>query len=165
LEAGLDNAAYSSVQNRHGKQCFLGKSGHENTLRASAGHPTTCHPGPRAVRPNRGEAIMRPSTMIYLKTPVVGTKHTVLTGFMKRLGSSRLARAFFKTKSVLKNDPYLLILLANQEFDEGRKEQAIYLIEAAYEAFDQRKNIPLLRDLNHKLTNVPGNIAVGLSLT
>ncbi len=34
-------------------------------------------------------------------------------------------------------DPYLFVLLANQEFGEQRPEQAKSLIEAAYLAYDQ----------------------------
>jgi hypothetical protein len=36
-----------------------------------------------------------------------------------------------------KTDAYLLVLLADQELTEGREEQARYLVEAAYEYFDQ----------------------------
>jgi hypothetical protein len=88
---------------------------------------------------------MRHQAVIPLREPVAETKYTVLTGFMKRFGSGRFGRALFKPPPITENDPYLLILLADQELGEGREEQARYLVEAAYEAFDQKSNICIFR--------------------
>ena len=88
---------------------------------------------------------MRPQAVIHLNEAIAETKYTVLTGLMKRLSSGRFARALFKAPSVTENDPYVLVLLADQELDEGREEQARYLVEAAYEAFDQKSNICVFR--------------------
>ena len=88
---------------------------------------------------------MRLQAVVNLNEPVTETKYTVLTGLMKRFSSGRFTRALFKVPTVTENDPYLLILLADQELDEGREEQARYLVEAAYEAFDQRSNICIFR--------------------
>jgi hypothetical protein len=38
------------------------------------------------------------------------------------------------------NDPFLFILLADQELVDGREQQARYLVEAAYEAFDRKSD-------------------------
>ena len=40
-------------------------------------------------------------------------------------------------------EPYLLILLADQELDDGREEQARYLVEAAYHIFDLTTEPPV----------------------
>ena len=61
-----------------------------------------------------------------------------ITGLIKCLGSGKFKRAFLKTPHKADTDPYLLVLLADQELDDGREEQARYLIEAAYEFFDKR---------------------------
>lgn len=37
---------------------------------------------------------------------------------------------------MLKLDLHVLLLLADQEFFEGREERALYLVEAAYKVFD-----------------------------
>jgi hypothetical protein len=127
-------------------QCLSGRSHHETALQAFAGQSSiTCHAGRLFVHPDREEVGMRPQAVIPLNEPAAEAKYTVLTGLMKRLGSGRFARALFKAPPVTENDPYLLILLADQELDEGREEQARYLVEAAYEAFDQRSNICVFR--------------------
>jgi hypothetical protein len=89
--------------------------------------------------PIRGNAVTRPQVVMHLNKDGVKTKHASLTRLVKRLGSARFAQVFFKAPPTKKNDPYLLLLLAEQELDEGREEQARYLIEAAYEAFDRQK--------------------------
>jgi hypothetical protein len=88
---------------------------------------------------------MRHQAVIPLREPVAETKYTVLTGLMKRFGSGRFARALLKPPQTTENDPYLLILLADQELVGGREEQARYLVEAAYEAFDQKSNVYIFR--------------------
>jgi len=59
----------------------------------------------------------------------------------QNLGSARLPRALLKQQPDVDTDPYLLLLLADQELVEGRDEQARYLVEAAYESFDQKANL------------------------
>ena len=85
--------------------------------------------------------------VVRLSHTVWETKYTILTGLMKRLGSGRFARGLFRKPPNTDNDPYLLILLAEQEFGEGREEQASYLLEAAYKAFDRtaKSNVYRLR--------------------
>jgi hypothetical protein len=57
---------------------------------------------------------------------------------MQRLGSGQVAQGFLRGPPIGKSDPYLLLLLADQELDAGREEQAGYLVEAAYEAYDEQ---------------------------
>jgi hypothetical protein len=105
---------------------------------------------------------MRQPAVIYLKSSVRKLKNMVLTRLMKRLGSSCMSRVLFKACPIAEKDPYLLILLAAREFDEGHQERAICLVEAAYDAFDQRKNVTRLRTAGR--TVVPANSAFVLSL-
>jgi hypothetical protein len=107
--------------------------------------PSPVNPVGFVPAPIRDGAVTRPQVVMYLNSHGVETKHASLTRLMKRLGSGRFARAFFKTPATKKNDPYLLLLLADQELDEGREEQARYLVEAAYEAFDQQKESGVYR--------------------
>jgi hypothetical protein len=95
--------------------------------------------------PIHGNTVARSPAVIYLNSHRVKAKHASLTRLIKRLGSGWFAKAFFKAPPIKKNDPYLLLLLAEQELDEGREEQAKYLVEAAYEAFDQRKESRVYR--------------------
>ena len=88
---------------------------------------------------------MSSQAVMHLHNPARETKHTVLTGLMKRLGSSLFSRNHAKAPPVADSDPYALILLADQEFGEGRNEQARYLVEAAYEAFDQQAKCTIYR--------------------
>jgi hypothetical protein len=88
---------------------------------------------------------MRHQGVIPLREPVAETKYTVLTGLMQHFGSGRFARALAKPPQITENDPYLLILLADQELGEGREEQARYLVEAAYQVFDQKSNVCICR--------------------
>jgi hypothetical protein len=62
-----------------------------------------------------------------------------LAGLMKRLGRGRFASALAGYPLKVADDPYLLVLLADQELVDGREEQARYLIEAAYERFDHKR--------------------------
>ena len=56
------------------------------------------------------------------------------TGLKKHVIASRFGRGVRTPVS----DPYLLLLLANQELVGGREGQARCLIEAAYEIFDRK---------------------------
>ena len=62
-----------------------------------------------------------------------------------RLDSGRFAQGFPKTSPIRQSDPFILLLLAEQELNEGRKEQAMYLVEAAYEAYDQPREAHVYR--------------------
>lgn len=106
---------------------------------------------------------MRSQAVVYLNGKAPVTKHATLTGLLKRLGSGRLAQVLFKPNPVTEEDPYLLVLLASQAFDEGREEQATCLIDAAYEAFDQRANVTRLRHVSRESGIVPRNTAISLS--
>jgi hypothetical protein len=110
-----------------------------------ASSPLPVSPVGIAPAPIRGDAVARSPVVMHLNSHGVKTKHASLTKLMKCLGSGRFAQAFFKAPSIKKNDPYLLLLLAEQELDEGREEQARYLVEAAYEAFDQQKESRVYR--------------------
>jgi len=88
--------------------------------------------------PIRGKTVTRPQLVTYLNNQAAAAKHTELTRLKKQLGSGRWPPGFVKAPSIRKTDPYLLILLADQELREGRKEQARYLVEAGYEAYDQQ---------------------------
>jgi hypothetical protein len=99
----------------------------------------------------------------YLNNLAAAPKPTTLTGLMKRLGSGRLVRRFFKARAVTERDPYLLVLLADQEFSEGHEEQAVNLIEAVYRAFDRQREITRPRIAVPRLSIVAGNAAVRFS--
>ncbi len=90
------------------------------------------------IPPRPGEAVMVPRPLIRLVSPATEAKGTQFTGVMKRFGSGHIAQALLKTPPRTEIDPYLLLVLADQELIEGREEQARYLIEAAYEVFDQK---------------------------
>jgi hypothetical protein len=64
---------------------------------------------------------------------------------LQRLGSGPFARAILKQQLRADTDPYLLLLLADQELIEGRYEQAKYLVEAAYEFFDRKASANIYR--------------------
>jgi hypothetical protein len=101
--------------------------------------PSSLKPIDFAPAPIGGEAITRPQVVTYLNSHPAATKLAAMTRLMKRLGSGRFAQGFLKTPPIRQSDPFILLLLADQELDGGRKEQARYLIEAAYEAYDQQK--------------------------
>jgi hypothetical protein len=81
---------------------------------------------------------MAPNPVIRLVRPAPPTKDALFAGLIRRLGRRRLARALVKHAPTVGDDPYLLVLLADQELVYGRKEQARYLVEAAYEFFDHK---------------------------
>jgi hypothetical protein len=77
-------------------------------------------------------------TVIHLFTHHPTKEKKPLPGLMKHLGQGRFDQRFSTTPAEAATDPYLLLLLANQELVEGREEQARCLVEAAYEFFDQK---------------------------
>ena len=83
--------------------------------------------------------------VMHLHNHVGATGHTVLTGVMKRRGSSQPVRNHAKVPSTADNNPFVLVLLADQEFSEGREEQAIFLLDAAYKAFDKKAKTAIYR--------------------
>lgn len=106
---------------------------------------------------------MGSEAVVYLNGGAAATKHETMIGLFKRLGSGRLGRVLFRPRPATEEDPFLLILLASQAFDEGREEQAIHLIDAAYEAFDQRTNVTRLRLVSRASNIVPSPAAISLS--
>jgi hypothetical protein len=60
-----------------------------------------------------------------------------LPNVFKRLGLIRTVREQEKPASRASKDAYLLVLLADQELQAGRGDQARHLVEAAYAAFDE----------------------------
>lgn len=81
---------------------------------------------------------MVPHSVIRLVRPDPATKDSPVTGLLKRISSGQYARTLLKQQLEADTDPYLLLLLADQELVNGRDEQARYLVEAAYEVFDQK---------------------------
>lgn len=57
---------------------------------------------------------------------------------MKRFGLERFTPGGDKAPSKSDRDAYLLVLLADQELAAGREAEARSLLDAAYDAFDQR---------------------------
>lgn len=88
---------------------------------------------------------MFPGVLMYLVSPESDMKPVEIVGFKKRLSSLRFRRSLSKSPPAKASDPYLLILLADQELVEGREQQAKSLVEAAYEAFDQRTEARVYR--------------------
>src|ERR1700742_204765 len=54
----------------------------------------------------------------------------------RRIGWTRFTRGAGRSRTRPRLDPYTLVLLADQEFLDGRGEQAMTLLDAAYAAFD-----------------------------
>jgi len=80
---------------------------------------------------------MSQETVVQLFGATQATKNGPLKGLMRRLGSARIRRSTSRPGPT-NHDPYLLVLLADQELVAGREEQARYLVEAAYDFFDQK---------------------------
>ncbi len=76
--------------------------------------------------------------VIHLFASSKTTRTGRVKGLMKNLDSGRPARTSAKPARTVSEDPYLLLLLADQELSNGREEQASYLIDSAYEVFDRR---------------------------
>lgn len=85
--------------------------------------------------------------VIYLSDLTPKTKAHPFKDLMKSFRSGRLTRPLADPVAELHTDPYLLLLLADQELVEGRKEQAGCLIEAVYDFFDRktRANVHILQ--------------------
>ncbi len=81
---------------------------------------------------------MNTQTVVHLFGAAPETKDKSFKRLWKRLGSRKPRRETVKPDLDANKDPYLLLLLADQELVEGREEQARYLIEAAYEVFDRK---------------------------
>lgn len=56
---------------------------------------------------------------------------------LKSFDLKQFTRSLFTDRVKSDPDPYLLLLLAQQDLGEGREEQAMCLVEAAFSAFDQ----------------------------
>jgi hypothetical protein len=104
--------------------------------------PSPLRPVDFASTPTSKRAATRPGVVTYLHSHTAATRQAALTKLMKRLDSNRFAQRSLKPPSGKKIDPYNLVLLADQELGEGREEQARYLIEAAYGAYDQQNESP-----------------------
>jgi hypothetical protein len=107
--------------------------------------------------------MMGSQAVVYLNGRSSATKPATLAGLLRRLGTSRLAQVLCKPPAVIEEDPYLLVLLADQALDEGREQQAACLVDAAYAAFDQWANVTALRRVNYESCHLPRDTAVGLS--
>jgi hypothetical protein len=83
--------------------------------------------------------------VIDLFGPVSASKGKPLKAAIKHLGSGRIGHIPGKRPPRLTSDPYLLLLLADQELVAGREEQARYLVEAAYEHFDRNAGADVRR--------------------
>jgi hypothetical protein len=146
------------------KSMYFGRGDHATARQSSTAQFFITNPGRRRhVQSDRGEISMRLQGMTYLNDLAATPKPATLTGLMKRLGSGRFVRRLFKVPPAPERDPYLLVLLADQEFGEGHEEQAVYLIEAVYRAFDRQREITRPRVAVPRLSIVAGNAAVGSS--
>jgi hypothetical protein len=76
--------------------------------------------------------------VIRLVSPAPISKDRPFIDLLKRLGPGQLPWAVLKTPTRLETDPYILLLLADQELADGREVQARYLVDAAYEFFDRK---------------------------
>jgi hypothetical protein len=73
--------------------------------------------------------------------PVRLAKNWPFMDLLKHLRRGRFARVFLRPVPMADTDPYLLLLLADQELSDGRKEQARHLVDAAYEHFDRKTKV------------------------
>ncbi|MEA2739021.1 MAG: hypothetical protein QOH05_2328 [Acetobacteraceae bacterium] len=78
-----------------------------------------------------------PQQMIRLVRPISAMEEIPVTPLAKSLRSPMLLRARNKPFPSADTDPYLLVLLADQELAERREDQARCLIDAAYQMFDR----------------------------
>jgi hypothetical protein len=83
---------------------------------------------------------MLPHPLVRLVSPTQLVEDGPFRRLLKGMDHGRLTQVIPNTDPRSDNDPYLLLLLADQELVEGRKEQARHLVEAAYESFDQKTN-------------------------
>jgi hypothetical protein len=83
------------------------------------------------------DTISAEQQIVYLVSPNPGIKDTPFAGLIKCRGTGKAVRSRLRTPKP-DIDAHLLLVLADQELTEGREEQARYLVEAAYEAFDRK---------------------------
>jgi hypothetical protein len=102
------------------------------------GPPSPLEPVGFLSAPLRREAVTPFQVVSYKNSHLAPAKHADLKKLMQRLTSAAFAQGVLKGLPIRKSDPYILLLLAEQELEDGREEQAIYLVEAAYEGYDQR---------------------------
>jgi hypothetical protein len=105
--------------------------------------PLPVRPAGLLSAPIGSEDASRNQVVTYLNSHAAATKRATPKRLMQRFGSGRVAQGFLRGPPVRKSDPYLLLLLADQEFDQGREKQAGYLVEAAYKAYDQQNEFVL----------------------
>jgi hypothetical protein len=79
--------------------------------------------------------------VIELFSSTASAKGRPIKGLMKRIGAKQIGRSFATAAPETPTDPYLLLLLADQEMVDGREDQAKYLVEAAYEFFDRNARV------------------------
>lgn len=91
-----------------------------------------------APTPIQRKAVTRPQVVTYLNSHPATARHAAKTRLMKQLGSGLHTQGFLTAPPIRKTDPYFLLLLAERELHEGHNEQAEYLVESAYVAYDQR---------------------------
>jgi hypothetical protein len=124
---------------RMANQFYYGRKSHETTTHAPVMQSLiTCRASRGQIRSNLSEADMVPQSVIYLFSAVPSKSDCRFTHLVKRFGSERIPRALGNAPPIPETDPYLLLLLADQEMTEGREEQARYLVESAYDAFDRK---------------------------
>ncbi len=80
---------------------------------------------------------MATENLVHLVDAAPGKQPRALAKLIERVSHSPIRRALSKMLVTTPSDPYLLILLADQELMDGREQQAACLVEAAYEAFDR----------------------------
>ena len=80
-------------------------------------------------------------TVIHLFGPDSAIEEKHLPRLMRRRDPSRLNQSLPTPPTEASTNPYLLLLVANQELAEGREDQAKCLVEAAYELFDRKAEV------------------------
>jgi hypothetical protein len=120
-------------------QLFRERGTHETVLQTIAVRLcVTWHRRRASLRADQTGAAMAQHPVIRLVSPTPTNKDRPLVDLLKRLGPGRLARSVLNTPAKLDTDPYILLLLADQEFADGREVQARHLVDAAYEFFDRK---------------------------
>src|ERR1700742_3153233 len=91
------------------------------------GPPAPLQPVGFVSAPNRGQAVTRFQVVTCQNSHIAPAKRAATKRLMQRLGSVWCAQGFLKSLPIRKSDPYVLLLLAEQELNEGREEQATHL--------------------------------------
>ncbi|HET6306914.1 MAG TPA: hypothetical protein VFG12_06995 [Rhodopila sp.] len=91
------------------------------------------------------DAIACPHVVTYLDRHPLAKLRTALAWRIKRRTAARFPLGYSAPPQIRPSDPFILVLLADQELAEGREDQASCLIEAAYDAYDRRRQPPRLR--------------------